>query len=328
MVYIVFAVCRRYKKSLTIKEYSQAIIILLRICLIYLKKETTMEISTFPNNYFKGISWKNPFIGFILHILDPFDLLIRQAYDLSYIPPYSARVRSNGVRGQFGGKHFAHYGNIITQVLRRHTDLTRNSQVLEIGCGCGRNAIALNQILSDGTYIGIDIDKRSIRACRTNKLLSKKVFSFDLLDVHNAMYNAQGNTPASSYIFPFSDKRFDIIFLISVFTHMLPEDVSNYIKEICRMLKPDGKCLISTFLMNFGRSFRELSFPHDKERCCIRDNTIPEKAVGYYLDYFEEEYSKHKMILSSEPLIGQWRKSNEVKPRVDFGQDILIFQKS
>jgi len=42
---------------------------------------------------------------------------------------------------------------------------------------------------------------------------------------------------------------FDIVYLVSVFTHMIPPSIENYTKQISRVLKKNGKCLTSMFLL-------------------------------------------------------------------------------
>ena len=197
-----------------------------------------MLIDSF-RNLIGGVSWQNPVVSMALHTLDPLDWLIREIRDLEHLPRYSVRVRSNGVRRQFGGRRFAHFGQVIGRLLKEHAGLVSTSQVLEIGCGCGRTAIALAADLDDARYTGVDIEKVSLNACRENRYLAQKTFNFDHLDVQNDVYNPNGGASARYYNFPFSDAQFDIIFLTSVFTHMLSDDVANYIKEISRMLKKD-----------------------------------------------------------------------------------------
>lgn len=198
---------------------------------------------------------------------------------------------------------------------------------MDIGCGCGQTAVALAEVLDDGNYVGMDIEKISLEACRSNKYSASKKFQFDFLDVHNGEYNPSGKFPASSFKFPYSDNSFDAIVLISVFTHMLPDDISNYVKEICRMLKMGGHCLFSTFLVDDGRTFKGLSFPFQKDQYYYSYEAIPEIAVGYELHYFKEEFAKRNMALSTEPLLGPWRGRPEIQNGSNYPQDILIFSK-
>jgi cyclopropane fatty-acyl-phospholipid synthase-like methyltransferase len=41
-----------------------------------------------------------------------------------------------------------------------------------------------------------------------------------------------------------------VILLKSVFTHLRPAEVENYLKEVARLLKADGRCLAPFFLLN------------------------------------------------------------------------------
>jgi ubiquinone/menaquinone biosynthesis C-methylase UbiE len=52
---------------------------------------------------------------------------------------------------------------------------------------------------------------------------------------------------AAQYPFPFADSSFDFVYLVSVFTHMLPADMEHYLSEISRVLKPAAKCAVSFF---------------------------------------------------------------------------------
>lgn len=52
----------------------------------------------------------------------------------------------------------------------------------------------------------------------------------------NLLYNPRGKLVAENFSFPFEDCTFDIIFVKSVFTHILPKEVDNYLKQITRLL--------------------------------------------------------------------------------------------
>ena len=283
-----------------------------------------MLIDSF-RNLIGGVSWQNPVVSMALHTLDPLDWLIREIRDLEHLPRYSVRVRSNGVRRQFGGRRFAHFGQVIGRLLKEHAGLVSTSQVLEIGCGCGRTAIALAADLDDARYTGVDIEKVSLNACRENRYLAQKTFNFDHLDVQNDVYNPNGGASARYYNFPFSDAQFDIIFLTSVFTHMLSDDVANYIKEISRMLKKDGRCMLTTFLMDFGIEGKMVDFQHVHGRCRVYNSDFPEIAVGYYQDFFESEFGRYGLSLIEPPLLGPWRPDHDLSIGTEFPQDVLLF---
>jgi ubiquinone/menaquinone biosynthesis C-methylase UbiE len=272
-----------------------------------------------------GVSWQNPWINLILKALDPIDLMVRIPKGLGHLPIYSIRVRSNGITKQFGGRYFAKYGKVISNILQEKAFLNHNSNVLEIGCGCGRIAVALAEILDEGNYTGIDIEKVALSACKTSNRLIDKKFKFDFMDIYNREYNPEGKYLASHFDFPFKDENFDIIFLISVFTHMVPDDISNYIKEICRMVKRNGFCMFSAFLMDYGTMTHGLSFPFHDGECHFYNQIMPEISVGYYSSFFINEFAKHGMSLACGPSIGSWRNDPYIKPSSEFSQDILLF---
>jgi len=283
-----------------------------------------MDLKDFLLKYFKNISWRDKTIQSLFRCMDFPDWVIRRFNGLSYLPKYSIRVRSTGIEKQFGGKRLVKWGETVAGLLADHASLQSGQGVLEIGCGCGSAAFALTRILENETYIGTDIDRISIESCRRNELFKQKRFRFDWMDVHHPMYNPEGKIPAPSYRFPYADGRFDVIFLISVFTHMLPEDVQNYIREFGRMLRPGGKCLVTTFLMDSGYD-GYIDFPYDHGDYRLHQEIVPEKAVGYYQAFFERHFQQNHMRLMKKPLLGQWRKTIGGCSDIVFGQDVLIF---
>lgn len=88
--------------------------------------------------------------------------------------------------------------------------------------------------------------------------------------------------------FLFLEQHFDFVFLGSVFTHMLPDDVEHYLREISRLLAPNGVCVASYFLLNgetrhgmdAGNSFMSFSVEHPSGLCRLHDATKPEAAVA------------------------------------------------
>lgn len=150
-----------------------------------------------------------------------------------------------------GDGDFIKIGERFCNFLIDLAGLQRNHHVLDAGCGIGRIAIPLTKyLLANGEYWGFDIVKSGINWCLQHISSVFPNFHFFPCDVYNKHYNKTGTIPAREYKFPFENDIFDVVFLASVFTHMLPEDVSHYFAEISRLLKPGGKCLITFFILN------------------------------------------------------------------------------
>jgi SAM-dependent methyltransferase len=123
-------------------------------------------------------------------------------------------------------------------------------------------------------------------------------FRFQVADVYSHRYYRRGSSSARDYRFPFDDNSFDFVFLTSVFTHLLPEDAANYIRQSARVLRPGGTCFATFFLLNeeseegLSRGRAQLSFAFTGEGCRFNHERVPEAAVAYpeasVLRQFEE----------------------------------------
>jgi SAM-dependent methyltransferase len=103
------------------------------------------------------------------------------------------------------------------------------------------------------------------------------------------------------------------VFLSSVFTHLLPREIENYLREISRVLAPGGRCVITFFLLN-GESRKRIdeeknsiSFPyaHTSGNCRLADARSPETAVAYEED-FVRELHEHFGLSVAEISYGFW----------------------
>ena len=113
-------------------------------------------------------------------------------------------------------------------------------------------------------------------------------FKFTHANVYNKRYNSRGRLAASAYMFPYGNGEFDYAILTSVLTHMLPDDVRHYLREIRRVLKPDGICFATMFLRNaeaselMERGKAHVTFRHElAPGCWVESADVPEGAVLY-----------------------------------------------
>jgi hypothetical protein len=94
-------------------------------------------------------------------------------------------------------------------------------------------AIGLASYLQDGSaYEGRDIIGVMIEWCQENISKNYLNFRFRHADTYNGFTDPHGQQQASASTFPYADESFNLVFLGSLFTHLLPAEVENYLAEI------------------------------------------------------------------------------------------------
>lgn len=145
------------------------------------------------------------------------------------IPPEENIHRVSGPQSnQFsyinGGKtDFERFKLLINETLGL-TDLS-NLSVLDWGVGCGR--LARHFIAAGADVTGIDIDEGNLSWCRDN-LLPGNYVTVDLMPPVQA-----------------ESSHFDVIISSSVLSHLTEEAMGAWLKEMERLVKPEGVALIS-----------------------------------------------------------------------------------
>lgn len=276
----------------------------------------------------KNVTWQKPFIRLLLRLLDPIDAALRLFLNRRDVPLLSVRVRSNGVKGQLGGGKFLHMGEVFSTELFNNSSTQCVSKVLDIGCGCGRNAFSVAPHLNYGNYYGIDIDQVSVRSAERNRRLNELGCNFQHVDVYNAEYNPSSSEGAASYKFPFQSEYFDTVFLVSVFTHMLSNDLRSYLAEINRVLKSDGELVFTTFLLDDEHYFGSMHFPLGNGGARWINPELPEVCVGYSYEFISEVLLDSGLVVTRSPLLSTSRGVAAVGSLTEFSQDIIFAKKS
>jgi ubiquinone/menaquinone biosynthesis C-methylase UbiE len=216
-------------------------------------------------------------------------------------PPAKFRALVNG--GSIDPEGHALIGREMFELVRQHCELQPSSIVLDIGCGCGRVATPLASYMTSGTYHGVDIVQPMVEWCKQNISRPFPNFYFHHANLSNTLYRQQGRD-ADSYVFPFSDRMFDVIFATSVFTHLVPNSAKQYAKEVARMLKPSGRAMITFFLEDNKSETPRIVF-HRCDGYSVVDISNPEAAIAY--DETEARSMLSNAGLSVEELSrGQW----------------------
>lgn len=220
--------------------------------------------------------------------------------------------------------------------MQKFVELRPDMQILDVGCGIGRMAIILTQFLNkDGKYRGFDINKERIAWCQAEITSRYPNFRFAHSNVFNGLYNRRGKIKPEEFEFPYKDDKFDFVYLRSVFTHMLPNDVLHYLGEIKRVLKPGGAAWITYLLVddanrsyltdnNFATTDNIHHLPQDKKH--------GESQVIYEIDWVKSQYDAYGLVV--EKLIRgnlltkrDGDTDDEGNNTLHFGQDVIIGRK-
>jgi SAM-dependent methyltransferase len=129
--------------------------------------------------------------------------------------------------------------------------MTKDSRVLDIGCGAGRFLTGmLAKYGRVNSYFGLDVRKAVIDWCQ--KELTDPVYGnvrFEWVNIENTRYNkALGQESATMARLPVENGSVDMVVLFSVFSHMTYDDTAAYLKEIRRVLAPNGACFCSAYV--------------------------------------------------------------------------------
>jgi SAM-dependent methyltransferase len=139
------------------------------------------------------------------------------------LPPRRLMVR---VAGTADADWFLRSGRAAYDAIAAHVRLDEVETVLDFGCGCGRVTRYWNEF--DGAVSGSDVNAKAIEWCRDN------------LAFGSFMRNRLA-PPVD-----FDDGSFDLVYALSVFTHLTDELQLAWRDELRRILRPGGRLLLTT----------------------------------------------------------------------------------
>lgn len=214
--------------------------------------ETTSKVAGYLIGFAKSVTPKSALPG-MTRLFDrstnAAERLARwRTSDDALVPPLRIRLH---IGPYFDPRLFKYAGESNVAGFRDLADLKPDARFLDIGCGCGRIAIQLTKYLdSKARYEGFDASRKPVEWCQSVITPRFPNFRFRVTDTFSQRYNPSGHAVASRLRFPYEDESFTFTFAGSVFTHMLPEEVPNYIAETARVLKPGGVSLATFTLLN------------------------------------------------------------------------------
>ena len=183
--------------------------------------------------------------------------------------------------------------------------------VLDWGVGCGRVARHLTPMLGE-RFFGCDIDSDNIAWCQQNLTGTFKV-----------------STLAPPL--PFDDNSFDVIYGVSVFTHLRAEWEHKWLQELHRVLKPGGVLMVTVHgqtAVDFANldpeTYAALTKRIEVEGLAI---TGPNNQLDGFVPHPEEYLNVYHAKDYIQKVWGQFYKDIQQLPGYIFTHDLVVATK-
>ena len=117
--------------------------------------------------------------------------------------------------------------SVVATLARAGKQLTDFRTILDFGVGCGRTLRVLAPLAPRARFYGTDIDPQAIHWCQAN------------------LGFASFTTNAPLPPLPFDNGRFDLIYAISVFTHLNESYQFQWLAELRRVARPGALVIVT-----------------------------------------------------------------------------------
>lgn len=242
-------------------------------------------------------------IGYNGRIIDA----LRNAYYPLTPAIFPESERQRRIQGASNDEAYALQGYTLAQQIRRLAvdHKASDGPILDWGCGCARVA----QFIGHPSLYGCDIDADNIAWCQKHI-----VGKFSTI------------APREPTAYP--DNYFDIVYGVSVFTHLDTIHELFWLQELCRITKPGGLVMVSTLGAVAALRSGQLSlFCHDQiERGPIDAGRNPDiDGVVSDPEYYRNVFHTHRHIYC---VWGQWFAVEQIyEGIIGNHQDMVVMRK-
>ena len=216
----------------------------------------------------------------VLRACGPFDRVLRHG-GKKELPPLWLRRHTGPVA------NFSRSARDTADLISRLSLLRPAAFVLDAGCGAGALAAEFQARLGpEGRYVGFDVHAPSIRWCR-KRFRSDPRLQFEVAEIRTP-FSTRSAGIAAEFRFPARDGACDFVVAKSLFTHLLEREAASYLREIGRVLAPDGRALATAFLFDPAANVPAFPFPADGTSVRWKVRNRPHAAVAFSLPAFEQ----------------------------------------
>jgi SAM-dependent methyltransferase len=226
---------------------------------------------------------ENIFWWYKIHIQPIFnwhrDQRLMKLAGFNRLPNASLRYRVHGFPDLDGflrvGKVICQDIEISLQKIGKKLDSSQN--ILDFGCGCGRTLIWFGKNPNSAHFYGTDIDAKAISWCREN-------LPFCTFSINNDL-------PPLEY----ASNSFDLIYSISVFTHLIEEYQFKWLSELKRIIKPDGIALITLHGENVWKTLSNVDIIKMKKNGFL---SVPSYSwKGIFPEWYQNSYHTREYVI-------------------------------
>jgi SAM-dependent methyltransferase len=245
------------------------------------------------------------------------------------VPPNSGmrKTSSSNVKHYYvSGIHCAL--PIATAALSEGIPLHTNVSVLDFGCGVGRQLLHLTRNFPEASYYACDVDESAVAYIEK---------AFPRVDAHvNSFF------PPLKY----ADATFDLVYSVSIFSHLGIEDIPTWLEELGRVTKPGGICCLTIegksalpplarlFNMPLDRLEAELAKTGYlyQEYEGLRKLTGKEQSVKVATPFVGIAGTYGNTVLSREHVMREWSKGpfevvRIIEGIIDYRQDLVVLRR-
>jgi len=239
--------------------------------------------------------------------IDVVDRLLKRTYDGRVLPPALLRFK---VRGSPSGEHFSSIGrqcadDIAAALAAAGRPLATFRRILDFGCGCGGALLWLRDLAPKAALHGTDIDANAIAWCRRN--------------LPYASFATNAARPPLAY----ADAQFDLVYAISVFTHLDAGFERAWLAELRRVLAPNGIALVT---LHGPHSWNEM--PAADQATLARDGFVfirNDASRGLFPDWYQTAFHSQSYV---ERTYAEFFDVLAYRPRAMNGhQDVVLLRR-
>ncbi len=231
------------------------------------------------------------------------DILNRLRASDQNLPPAMLRFR---VSESIDAGEFLRIGSGCARLIEESLQsigksITSGARMLDFGCGCGRTMSWLLPYYPSSEFHGVDVDVEAIDWCSKH--------------LGPARFRAISPIPP----LPFSSNYFDVVYAVSVFTHLDENMQDLWLSELGRVLRSDGTLLFTVHGALAAGALNQQGMEVLKRCGFVHRRSM--KLKGLVPDWYHTTWHSEKYILARLPL---WFLNARYQKVPDGMQDVVI----